>query len=160
MERMTSAPVRRLGRVLAALVLAGGVGLAATACGGSDEPAASSSTAASPGGAAPTTGSVLDVEAFAAAIERPGTTVVDVRTAEEYAAGHLAGAVNVDVEGAGFAAAVDDLDPSGSYALYCHSGNRSAVAAQYLADHGFASVVELAGGITAWEAAGQPVVTD
>jgi len=144
----------RLARVVAGLLLLAGTGLAAAACGGDEVPpaAASSTGAAQP--AAP-----LDVAAFAAAVEEPGTTVVDVRTPAEFAAGHLAGAVSIDVQGAGFASAVDGLDPSAAYAVYCHSGNRSAMAVAYLVDHGFAHVVELAGGIAAWEAAGGPVTT-
>jgi rhodanese-related sulfurtransferase len=140
-------------RVLASLLLVAGLGLGGVACGGSDGPSASS-----PSGSTQAT-APLGVVAFAAALETPGTTVVDVRTPAEYAAGHLAGAVNIDLQGAGFADAVSRLDPSARYAVYCHSGNRSATAVSYLVGHGFAHVVELAGGIAAWQAAGRPVTT-
>jgi rhodanese-related sulfurtransferase len=106
-----------------------------------------------------TSGVLLGVGEFAAALQRPGTTLIDVRTPEEFATGHLDGAVNIDLQGAGFGAAVADLDPSGTYAVYCRSGNRSAVAVAYLQDHGFDSVFHLDGGIVAWQAAGQPVTT-
>lgn len=62
------------------------------------------------------------------------TVVVDVRTAAEYAEGHLQGAVNVDVQDAGFADAVAELDPGVPYVVYCRSGNRSAAAAATMTD--------------------------
>ncbi|HEX7717476.1 MAG TPA: rhodanese-like domain-containing protein [Marmoricola sp.] len=150
-------------RVTAAFVAAGALALAATSCGSDNEaappaPPASSSGAPAASSAVPGT-APLDVASFAAAIAQGGTVLVDVRTPEEYAAGHLAGAVNLDVQGPGFADAVAALDPSGHYAVYCHSGNRSAVAVAYLREHGFASVAELSGGIVAWQAAGRPVTT-
>jgi rhodanese-related sulfurtransferase len=138
--------------VLVAVLLLVGAAVGVVAC-GSDQasPPAASRTADAAG--------PLGVEAFAAAAAKPGTTVIDVRTPAEYAAGHLAGAVNIDVQGPNFADAVAELDPSARYAVYCHSGNRSAVAVSYLADHGFTHVAELAGGIAAWQAAGRPVTT-
>lgn len=147
---------RRLGtataRALGALLLLGATGLGAVACGSDGAPASASS--ASRAQAAP-----LDAASFAVAMEQPGTTILDVRTPGEYAAGHLAGAVNIDVQGPDFAHAVAELDPAGRYAVYCHSGNRSATAVSYLVGHGFTHVSELAGGISAWEAAGRPVTT-
>lgn len=139
-------------RGLVAVVLALGVALGAAACGsdGPSSPAASGTTASA---------GLLDVDAFAGAAAQAGTTVIDVRTPAEYAAGHLDGAVNIDVQGSTFADAVAELDPSASYAVYCHSGNRSKVAVAYLVDHGFSHVVELRGGIAAWQAAGRPVTT-
>jgi rhodanese-related sulfurtransferase len=149
----TTTVLRTPARVLAALLLTGGVALGAAACGGSD------GTSASGSGTSAHAAAPVGVADFATALEAPGTTVVDVRTPAEYAAGHLAGAVNIDVQDPGFADAVGQLDPSGRYAVYCHSGNRSATAVSYLVDRGFAHVVELAGGISAWEAAGRPVTT-
>lgn len=147
-RRLATGPARGL----AALLLLAGTALGVAACGGSEAPSAT--TSQSPRAAVP-----LDVAAFAAAVQKPGTTVVDVRTPAEYAAGHLAGAVNINVQGPGFEDAVAGLDPSARYAVYCHSGSRSAVAVAYLVAHGFRHVAELAGGITAWQAAGRPVAT-
>lgn len=142
-------------RGLAALLMLGGTALGAAACGADGQTTAGSSAA---GTSAPAV-SPLGVDAFATAAARPGTMLIDVRTPSEYAAGHLAGAVNLDVQGSRFADAVAELDPSKSYAVYCHSGNRSAVAVSYLRDRGFTHVTELGGGIAAWEAAGRPVTT-
>jgi rhodanese-related sulfurtransferase len=149
-----SRPARRaLARALAGAILLAVTAVGFAGCGGDG---GSSATSA---GATARSQAPLEVAAFEAATQRPGTTVLDVRTPAEYAAGHLAGAVDLDVQSPGFADAVARLDPSGSYAVYCHSGNRSAVAVAYLVDHGFSHVVELAGGIAAWQAAGRPVTT-
>lgn len=94
---------------------------------------------------------------FQSQVSKPGTQVVDVRTPVEFAAGHLAGAVNLDVEASGFAEQVAELDKSVTYAVYCRSGNRSKTATQQMADSGVATIYELAGGINAWVAAGYPV---
>lgn len=64
------------------------------------------------------------------------SVVVDVRTAAEYEAGHIAGSINIDVEAGGFAEAIAQLDPSQTYLVYCHSGRRSAIAAGQMADAG------------------------
>jgi rhodanese-related sulfurtransferase len=147
-----------LARVVAALLLLGVAVLGTVSCGSDDQPTGTPATSVASG--TPAAGDLLDPAAFAVAIGRRGTTVLDVRTPAEFASGHLAGAVNLDVQAATFADAVAGLDPAGTYAVYCHSGNRSAVAAAYLADHGFDAVYQLEGGITAWQAAGRPVTTD
>jgi rhodanese-related sulfurtransferase len=96
-----------------------------------------------------------DVAALLAA--EPDVVVLDVRTPAEFAAGRLAGARNLDVSDPGFAAGVAALDPAARYVVYCRSGNRSATAVQMMRDAGFTDVVEVAGGITAWVAAGLPL---
>lgn len=109
--------------------------------------------------AAPTSGAELGTAEFAAALKRPGTTIVDVRTPQEYAQGHLPGAVNVDVSSPGFAARIATLDPSAPYAVYCKSGNRSGVAVAAMVEQGFTDAYHLGGGIGAWQEAGGEVVT-
>ena len=75
------------------------------------------------------------VKAFAEYIQQPDVQLVDVRTAEEYAEGHIEGAHLIDVEKADFVAkARSVLDPSKPVAVYCKSGRRSARAAELLAD--------------------------
>lgn len=64
------------------------------------------------------------------------TVVIDVRTAGEYATGHLAGAVNLDLNGGDLTAAVPALDDQDDYIVYCASGNRSGQAAALLEDAG------------------------
>ena len=64
------------------------------------------------------------------------TQVIDVRTAEEFAAGHVDGAININVESAEFGPAIAALDPSATYLVYCRTGRRSAIAAQQMSDAG------------------------
>jgi len=83
-------------------------------------------------------------------------TVVDVRTPAEYAAGHVAGAVNIDVEASDFAQRISELDPEAAYLLYCRSGRRSAIAAETMAEAGFTDIVD-AGGLESLASAGAPI---
>lgn len=106
----------------------------------------------------PTAVSTVDAQEFLQVAAEPEVTVIDVRTPEEYASGHLAGAVNVDVEDPGFAAAIETLDPEQAYAVYCRSGRRSAVAADTMAGAGFTQVTNLSGGLVDLQAAGGQVV--
>lgn len=62
--------------------------------------------------------------------------VIDVRTAAEFAQGHIAGAINIDVETADFDSSVSLLDKSKTYLVYCHSGRRSAIAAEHMTTAG------------------------
>lgn len=108
----------------------------------------------------PTTGSDqaasadLDAAAFGELVARDGVVVLDVRTPGEYAEGHLPGAVNIDVEAADFGDRIAELDPDATYAVYCRSGNRSAVALERMREAGFTDASHLLGGIGAWTAAG------
>lgn len=70
-------------------------------------------------------GSTADTTPNNAAI----TQIIDVRTAAEFDAGHVANAVNIDVEAGEFDQAITQLDPAGTYLVYCRSGRRSAIAA-------------------------------
>ncbi len=84
-------------------------------------------------------------------------TVLDVRTADEFKAGHIAGAMNLDVLGAGFEKQLAALDKSKTYLVHCASGRRSANAAEQMKELGFQSVIDLAPGFNGWKAAGKPV---
>ena len=147
-------------RTTAALVLAVALAgtLATSGCSGASDGTVSVS-AGPTASAAPTATAALGPAEFAAALKRPGTTIVDVRTAAEYAEGHLPGAVNVDVSSPDFPARLATLDPSAPYAVYCRSGNRSGVAVDTMAQQGFTDAYHLQGGITAWQDAGGEVVT-
>ncbi len=109
--------------------------------------------------AAPANGAELDAAAFAAAMKRPGTVVLDVRTPAEFAEGHLAGAINLDVNAADFRAKLGGLAKDIPYAVYCRSGNRSGTALTIMKSLGFTSTYHLGGGIQAWTAAGGAVTT-
>lgn len=86
--------------------------------------------------------------------------VLDVRTAEEFADGHLEGAVMLDFYDPDFAAQIAELDPGVPYLLYCRSGNRSGQTAEIMEQLGFSDVSDVEGGILAWADAGQPIVTE
>ena len=101
----------------------------------------------------------LDPTAFLVTAGQPTTVVVDVRTPAEYAAGHIAGAINIDVEGTTFDAELGTLDKNATYAVYCHSGRRSGLATEAMGAAGFAHVYNLAGGIGALASAGGRVET-
>jgi rhodanese-related sulfurtransferase len=74
------------------------------------------------------------------------TSVIDVRTPEEFAAGHLTGALNIDIEGADFSGAVSSLDKTDTYVLYCRSGRRAGIALETMKSLGFTNL-ENAGGL-------------
>jgi len=89
---------------------------------------------------------------------RPDLVVLDVRTAEEFAAWHLADAVNLDYYAAGFADELAALDRDLPYLLYCRTGNRSAQVREMMRGLGFTEVHDLGDGIVAWVEAGGAVV--
>ena len=102
---------------------------------------------------------VTDVDVAAATQLVDGDAVIlDVRSPQEFAAGHLPEAINIDVESADFADRVAGLDESAEMLVYCQTGNRSGVATDEMADLGFTDVSDLQGGIEAWAAAGEEVV--
>ena len=93
----------------------------------------------------------MDVEHFAQYITNGDVQLVDVRTPEEYAEGHIEGARNIDVFDDDFLEeAQKSLDKSRPVAVYCRSGKRSADAARKLSANGF-QVTNLEGGIIAWK---------
>ena len=73
--------------------------------------------------------------------------VIDVRTPEEWATGHLDGAVNINIEGADFAAQVEALDHAANYVIYCRSGNRAGQAIKYMQGAGFTGELMNAGAV-------------
>ena len=80
----------------------------------------------------------------------PGT-LLDVRSAEEYAAHHLEGARNLNYLGPDFLEQVDALDPQQTYLVYCRSGRRSVRACTLMKNAGLPRLVHLDGGINAYD---------
>jgi len=102
----------------------------------------------------------VGVDDFAACVAGDSAQLLDVRTAQEYAEGHLDGALNIDMKQDGFIdAALQTLDKSRPVAVYCRSGRRSATAGGWLEEAGY-SVFNMKGGILAWQEAGKPITTD
>ena len=83
--------------------------------------------------------------------------VLDIRTPEEFAGGHLSGAINIDYYADDFEAQLGELDLEVPYVMYCNSGNRSGNALPVMDSLGFSEVYELDGGIQAWYAANLPI---
>lgn len=91
-----------------------------------------------------------------AMIDSGERTVIDVRTPEEFAAGHVAGALNIDVNSADFSDQIAGLDVDEPYLVYCRSGNRSATAAAQMEEAGIKDIAD-AGGLADLARAGAPV---
>lgn len=95
---------------------------------------------------------------FQAKAQEAGVILLDVRTAGEFAAGHIEGAINIDVEGMTFESEIKTLDNTKTYAIYCQSGRRSRIAVETMNKAGFTKLFNLDEGIGSWQAAGLPVV--
>lgn len=103
----------------------------------------------------------LDPQAYEEALRSDtDALLIDVRQPKEYAEGHLSGAQQLNVlDEATFQTGIAALDKSKHYYIYCRSGRRSHNAATQMKAIGL-QVTDLKGGITAWQAAGKPVVKD
>lgn len=132
-----------LGALLVLLVLA--------ACGGSVQ------SAAVGGGAAPAALPAETDVATAASLRQEGAFVLDVREPSEWAAGHIEGATLIPL--GQLAGRVGEVPADREGVVVCRSGNRSAQGRDILLGAGLPSVTSMAGGMSAWTAAGQPVVT-
>ncbi len=95
----------------------------------------------------------LSSKKFEKKMKKRNTVVMDVRTAEEYASGHIPKSLNMDVQQENFTNRIQSLDKSRTYLLYCRSGKRSAKALNIMKENGFVKVYHLEGGITAWNGA-------
>lgn len=149
--------------VTLAAVIGLGVGLAA--CGGDTDTAAAadadtdtaSVAAAEPDAARPPFGMITPEQAQAlAAVD--DVVVIDVRTPEEFAEGHIDGATMIDFNAPSFADEVAKLDPAAEYLVYCRSDNRSGQAVQMMQGLGFERVWDMDGGVVAWTEEGRPLV--
>jgi rhodanese-related sulfurtransferase len=116
------------------------------------------SLACGTGPAGGASGGAVDVGALETALAGPAfrdgaATLVDVRTPEEFAAGHVPGAKNVPV--GELAGRLGELDPTVETWVICEAGGRSAAAARQLRTAGY-TAVDVTGGMQAWRAAGGP----
>lgn len=83
--------------------------------------------------------------------------LLDVRTPEEFAAGHIPGAINLDWNSPDFAKKVAELDKGKTYLVNCAAGGRSAKACGAMNKLNFTHCYNLEGGFKAWDKAGKPV---
>ena len=153
--------VKRIATVLAI----GVVGLGSlTACGSDSDSttAATPPATASTGADQPAGFTTVSADAAATILDDApeDLVVLDVRTAEEFAEGHIDGAIQLDFYRPDFAEQLAQLDPTVPYVVYCRSGNRSGQTLPIMESLGFASATDVEGGIVAWQANGLPVVVD
>ncbi len=99
---------------------------------------------------------LLSSQELGQAVQQGGRrAVVDVRGRDEYAAGHVKGAINIPV--ADLRTRYAELDSAVETVVYCSTGNRSSLGASLLARHGFSKLLNVAGGYTGYHAAGFPI---
>ena len=99
----------------------------------------------------------IDVAAFEKLRADKKNVVLDVRTAKEFQAGHIPGAINIDVNAPDFPDKVTKLDKNKTYLVHCAAGVRSARACHKMSQLDFPKLYNLEGGFRAWEKAGNPV---
>ena len=81
--------------------------------------------------------------------------LLDVRTPEEFADGHIPGAINISVQT--LSDRLNEVPQDRPIVIYCRSGNRSAQAATILSNAGYSNIYDM-GSLGAWTAAGLPTV--
>lgn len=84
--------------------------------------------------------------------------IIDLRSAAEYAGGHIEAAVNIDYSAADFAEALDELDRDKVYLLYSQKDDISGQVLDMMAELGFAEVYNMLGGMEHWKKIGLPRV--
>ena len=87
--------------------------------------------------------------------------VLDVRTPEEYAIGHIEGALNINIAEADFSKRISKLDRDKTYIIHCSANvknGRSAKSLEIMSSFGFDKLLNMEGGIIAWEQSGYPLV--
>jgi rhodanese-related sulfurtransferase len=148
-------------RALAALLIAGAMWVAFTALAVAGEPATTPAQAASvPAGAATKPVAVMASMSQEALLERQSKDhkhllVLDVRTPQEYAEGHVPGAVNVPYDQ--LPSRLAEVPKDKDVVLYCKSGRRAGIAADVLAANGYTRLSHLEGDMNAWVEKGRPI---
>lgn len=100
----------------------------------------------------------VSVPVFEKEMKSDSVQLLDVRTPEEYAEGHINGAININVQADKFREmAVKKLSKDSTILVYCRSGKRSLTAAEILTKLGY-KVINLKGGIIDWKENGRPLV--
>lgn len=89
--------------------------------------------------------------------ENKEIVVLDVRTPDEYAEGHIRGAKNLDFHAPDFAQKLNALDKSKTYLVHCAGGGRSGKTCKLMGEDQFAHVYHLNEGFSGWKRAGKPI---
>ena len=101
--------------------------------------------------------STVSAPEFKKVVDQKEGILLDVRTPEEFAEGHLPEAINIDYNAPGFKEELNKLDKTKTYEVYCRSGKRSGNATNLMVSEGFNKVINLDGGILAWQENGYEV---
>jgi len=99
----------------------------------------------------------VEVQEFEKLCKDKQNVVLDVRTTKEFEAGHIPGAINLDVKQPDFDQKVSALDKDKVHLVYCAAGVRSARACERMSRLGFRHLVDLAPGFKEWEKEGKKV---
>jgi len=99
----------------------------------------------------------VDVNEFEKLWQDKNNMVLDVRTSKEFTAGHIPGAINLDVNSPDFGEKISGLSKDKVYLVHCAAGVRSARACQKMNSLGFEHLIDLAPGFKGWQQAGKPV---
>jgi rhodanese-related sulfurtransferase len=102
---------------------------------------------------------LLGPKEFAEKLKTQPGVLIDLRTASEHKKGIIPNALLLDFFSENFEAALNNLDKSKIFYIYCASGGRSSEAAELMSKKGFMHVVDLDGGIKKWEKANLPIQT-
>jgi len=100
----------------------------------------------------------LSAVEFSNKAQGSNVVILDVRTAGEFGQGHIAEAINIDIQAETFFNKISSLDRNNTYAVYCRSGRRSEMAINEMQSMGFESLLHLEQGIEDWIAHELPVV--
>ncbi|WP_025742268.1 rhodanese-like domain-containing protein [Aquimarina pacifica] len=100
---------------------------------------------------------LITAEEMDSLIDMGKVQLIDVRTPEEYAQGHIEGAVNIDFRNKNFEELISKVDKTKPVAVYCGRGGRSGKCSSYMKKAGFTKVYDLDGGITEWKFKGKEV---
>lgn len=133
----------------------------AVALSGCDSATTADPSAATPATEATASSTQIDhVDAAGAAAQLASADkpkVIDVRTPEEFAEGHIEGATLIDFKSPDFESKLGELDRDQTYLIHCRSGGRSTECLPTFEKLGFKHIIHLDGGIIAWQEAGQAV---
>ena len=84
--------------------------------------------------------------------------VLDVRTADEFAMGHVKGAINIDIRQADATSRIDKLDKKATYVVHCRTNRRSQIAVDHMVQAGFTNIYQMMDGMMGWNQNNLPVV--
>jgi len=83
--------------------------------------------------------------------------VLDVRTAEEFNAGHIQGAINIDIKQPDALSKIGKLDHNAKYIVHCRTNHRSKIAVDHMVQSGFKTVYQMMDGFMGWNQNGLPL---